>query len=97
MTENFIRAFDALEGESIMGTQLVEIYGDAVHSEAISQLPQRVDTITVAGKEYQASYYGEKSIADASELFRTWELWRLEGAFEDFSACPAWEALHHSV
>ena len=110
MTENFIRAFDALEGESIMGiygaahtgldnlafygevdcmgTRLVEIYGDAVHSEDLSVLPIRIDTITVAGKEYQASYYGKIIGGSWNADITAVESWRLEGAYDDFKDIP---------
>ena len=113
MVENFIHAFDALEGESIMGiygaahtgldsldftgevdcmaTQLVSIYGDRVHSLDLRTLeePLRVDTITVAGKEYQASYFGVSMIGSYMPELVSLTVWRLEDAYEDFKGNPA--------
>lgn len=114
MAENFIRAFDALEGESVMGiygaahtglegvvepgsahpcmaAQLADRYGDALHTEDLSwmaDLPQRVDTITVAGKAYEASYFGQEDISGWSDTVISRACWRLEGAYEDFKDCP---------
>ena len=47
-----------------MGNQLKERYGESVFSKELSSVgdvePERVDTIELAGKEYQASYFGIK-------------------------------------
>lgn len=73
--------------------QLRERYGDAVFSEDLSWMsketaPQRIETISVNGKEYTALYYG------VSEAY--WEpgqatcgFWRLENAYNDFRVYPA--------
>ena len=45
----------------------------------------RVDTITVNGKEYEASYFGEADMSDWSDRWDKREFWRLENAFEDFA------------
>ena len=106
MAENFIREFETLGGESVMGiygaahtdpdavadsagtvpamaAQLKERYGDAVHTEDITWMgqsaePQGTDTLTVAGKEYRASYFGEEDISDLSEDYQSRAFWRLE-------------------
>ena len=114
MAENFIREFEALGGESVMGiygaahtdpdavadsagtvpsmaTQLTERYGDALRTEDISWMawePQGTDTLTVAGKEYQASCFGEEDISGWSGDCQSRAFWRLEGAYEDFKDCP---------
>jgi len=95
MVENFIREFDQLDGESIMGiygsahtgiedmesstgsvpcmaNQLAARYGAALRSEDLSYLakdidPLKVETVTVAGKEYQASYFGEQDLTGLVE------------------------------
>lgn len=115
MAENFIREFEALGGESVMGiygaahtdpdamadsagtvpsmaAQLKERYGDALRTEDISWMawePQGTDTLTVAGKEYQASCFGEEDISGWTEDYQSRAFWRLEGAYEDFKDCPA--------
>lgn len=111
MAENFIRAFDALEGESVMGIygaahtdvntmnygsgtvltmagQLYQRYGDALQAVDLTKVPQRVDVLTVNGKEYQAPYFGEQDISYFSKAYTSRAFWRLEGAYEDFKACP---------
>lgn len=116
MVENFIREYDALEGESVMGiygaahttlegaawgtedtptmaSQLQGIYGEALRTEDISWIakediqPLRVDTLTVGGKTYQASYFGEESISDWS-IYLSRAFWRLEDAYGDFQDAP---------
>ena len=46
--------------------------------------PERVDTIKLAGKEYQASYFGIKDITGKVEGFTQLKFWRIENAYDDF-------------
>lgn len=115
MVENFVREFEALDGESIMGiygaahigiesmeyntklvpsmaNQLYKSYGDSLHSEDLTWIkeaikPERVDSITIAGKEYQAAYFGKEDITGLNN-FASREFWRLENAYDDFKNCP---------
>lgn len=115
MAENFIRFFDALNGESVMGiyggahigiesmdystqsvpsmaNQLFDSYGDALHSEDLTWIkedidPVRMDTITVAGKEYEAAYFGKEDLTGVQD-FSYREFWRLENAYDDFKNRP---------
>lgn len=110
MTENFIRAFERLGSEDIMGiygaahtgldkmdyetqsvpcmaNQLQEYYGDNLYSEDLSWVfrdikPLRVDSITLRGKEYKASYFGKQDLTGFKD-YAYREYWRLEGAYED--------------
>lgn len=117
MAENFVREYDKLNGESIMGiygsahtglgamdstgavecmaTQLQNIYGDSVSSEnltayAIENIePLRTDRITVGGKEYKASYFGEQDLSGIPNLnLARREFWRLEDAYDDLKGLP---------
>jgi len=120
MVENFIREFDKLNGESVMGifgaahtgldalnffsgsvpsmaNQLKERYGDAVHSEDLREEseiakmytePIRADTITLLGKDYVASYFGERDLTSFSKEYLKREYWRLENAYDDFKDMP---------
>ena len=75
-----------------MAAQLTERYGDALRTEDISWMawePQRTDTLTVAGKAYQASCFGEEDISGWSGDCQSRAFWRLEGAYEDFKDCPS--------
>lgn len=107
MVQNFIREFESLSGESIMGiygsahtgldtmilpsvpsmaNQLHKHYGDAVHSEDLSWLlnvPDRIDIISVDGKEYEAAYFGKVDISSFSKNYLYREFWRLENAYDD--------------
>ncbi|WP_312634220.1 hypothetical protein [Oscillibacter sp.] len=116
MTENFIREFDRLDGESVMGiyggahtgidameyttgsvpcmaNQLASRYGATLYSEDLSWLakdidPLKVETVTLAGKAYQASYFGEEDMTGLLKGVRSRAFWRLESAYEDFKAQP---------
>lgn len=48
----------------------------------------RKDRITVNGKEYEASYYGEADMSSWSQVYLKREFWRLEDAYEDFRDMP---------
>lgn len=115
MVKNFIREFEALQGQSVMGiygrlhtglqdmessagkvpamaNQLHRIYNDQVVSEDLSTLaedlqPLRVDVLSVAGKEYQASYFGQETM-DWHEEYTSRDFWRLEQAYEDCRELP---------
>jgi len=115
MVENFVNAFEALDGESIVGfyggahvgleamefstgsipcmaNQLHALYGDAIHSEDLTWVrkdiePERIDMVTVAGKEYQAAYYGKVDLTGFDD-FAYQEYWRLENAYDDFKDMP---------
>lgn len=116
MAENFIRAFDELNGENVMGIygsahtdleamdynsntvpcmarQLKERYGDAVQSEDLSWLEKDIEpletaTLTVSGKDYQASYFGQQDLRNVLEGYVSRDFWRLENAYEDFKDNP---------
>ncbi len=115
MAENFIREFDGLGGENVMGiyggahtgldamdyytdsvpcmgNRLKQRYGDAVVSGDLALLtkatePLRVDMITVGGKKYEASYFGEQDLTGFRDFARR-EFWRLEDAYGDFKDRP---------
>lgn len=73
-----------------MAYQLSKIYGDRVITEDLkseiikSQLkePISIDEIEVAGKTYQASYFGKMDIVWSTTI-KYIEFWRLDNAYED--------------
>jgi hypothetical protein len=115
MAENFVREFDLLSGESVMGiyggahtglddldyttnsvpcmaNQLKENYGNNIFSEDLSWLAKdidavRVDTISVNGKRYDASYFGKQDL-NGFQNYAYREFWRLENAYNDFKDKP---------
>lgn len=82
------------EGSANMATRLQARYGEALHSQDLTHLataavePERIDTLTVAGREYQAAYFGEQDLSDALPEYKCRRFWRLENAYADFAACP---------
>lgn len=71
-----------------MANQLREYYGDDIYSEDLIWLlkdiePIRVDTITINGKNYEASYFGKMDLTMFKD-YKYREFWRLENAYEDF-------------
>lgn len=112
MTENFIREFNKISGENIMGiygsahtgledmeyytksvpsmaNQLKKYYANILYSEDLSDWekdiePYRVDTINVAGKDYDASYFGKQDLTKFTKDYKYREFWRLENAYNDF-------------
>lgn len=70
-----------------MAAQLYEKYGDRIHSEDLSWAEQRVDTLTVGGKDYAAPYFGRQDLTGFKDyLYR--DFWRLEEAYDDFADAP---------
>lgn len=43
-----------------------------------------MDKITINGKEYEASYFGEQDMSSWSSVFTKRKYWRLENAYDDF-------------
>lgn len=115
MAENFIREFESISGESVMGiygsahigtqamdyrtqsvpsmaNQLYTLYGDRLQTEDLTWIakdkePERMDTISVAGKVYHAAYFGREDITGFKDfLYR--DFWRLENAYDDFKDRP---------
>ncbi len=116
MTENFIRAFESLNGENAMGiygsahtgtealdyytnsipcmaNQLKKQYGANLHSEDLSLLANNAEALgteilTIAGKEYEAVYYGTMDLSAILPDYQCREFWRLEHAYDDFKEYP---------
>lgn len=78
-----------------MAKQLAACYGEALHTKDLHYAdPVRTDRIVVNGKEYEATYFGRIQSPDNGsnvnfpDSILYWDFWRLEDAYEDFSACP---------
>lgn len=113
MVENFIREFNKLNNESVMGIygaahtdfesierdgqtvetmayQLNRIYADRIQTvdltnEILNTLlkePISIDQIDVAGKTYQASYFGKMNMPWLTHIEYV-EYWRLDNAYDD--------------
>lgn len=70
-----------------MTEQLKEHYGDRVQAQDLTRqevVSSRTDQIQVAGKTYEASYFGIVDLSVFAPEFRYQEFWRLENAYADF-------------
>lgn len=119
MTENFLWAYEQLDGADVMGiygsshtdpagmnastgqadaglvpcmaNQLKQRYGERLLTEDLTETvhaamePLRTDTLTINGKEYQASYFGEQALSAQQTGCTSRAFWRLENAFADFA------------
>ena len=74
-----------------MAAQIAAHYGSKVtltcanlaREEKPKMEPLRTDTLTIAGKSYTASYFGEQDISDWSD-YASREFWRVEGGYDAF-------------
>lgn len=71
-----------------MVNQLIDKYGDLVQVEGMTwRDPIRTEKMTVKGKEYDATYYGETDTSDWEWKHVEYRVWRLENAYEDLKDC----------
>lgn len=57
-----------------------------IHAKEVMDLIRK-DIITVNGKDYEASYFGEQDMSTWSEYAVKREFWRLENICDDFADC----------
>lgn len=86
-----LTALDSTNTVPCMANQLKEIYGDVIESEDLFWVtqatePSRTDTVSVNGKDYQASYFGKQDMSGFQD-YSYREFWRLEDAYDDFKSC----------
>lgn len=87
---SFARTFKAFHGinpsEVRKTEKALRIFPRVIFQITMKEVEQcmRKDKITVDGKEYEASYFGELDMSSWTELYKKREFWRLEGAYEDF-------------
>ncbi len=82
-------------GVPSMANQLSKYYGDRVHSESLTYLsgvllvePLDIQTLTVNGKPYKASYFGRQFLATILPKYVYRDFWRLDNAYGDFRGNP---------
>lgn len=88
-----LEAMDYTNSVPCMANQLKKYYGGIIHSEDLTILlkdiePYQVDTINVAGKDYEALYFGKDDLKEYSEEYAYREFWRLENAYDDLKGKP---------
>lgn len=72
-----------------MGKQLFAKFGDRVQSVnlALKTEPISTEKMTIGGKEYTASYFGEEDISSFSNVYLNRRFWRIEDSYDDFKDC----------
>ena len=76
---------DDMQSGPTLAKKLKDTYGDLVQTEEmIWRDPIRVDKITIDGKEYDASYFGFDDEREWGDDCESWEIWRIEDAYDDF-------------
>ena len=74
-----------------MGKQLVTHFGevfvveDLTHRVQMSAEPERTETLTINGKNYEAEYYGVRPLSETYYEYCQVEYWRIPDAYEKFS------------
>lgn len=86
-----IEGMDKSNSVPSMANQIKELYKDNIYTEDLSVLaiytePERIDTIELMGKTYEASYFGKHNM-DFTNEYKYREFWRLENAYNDFKNC----------
>ena len=77
-----------------MADRLQKRYGEAVQSTDFTYLamtdiePLRMDTLTIAGQEFQAAYFGEQDLTGLFPEYKCRRFWRLENAYAVFQNYP---------
>lgn len=95
--------YDSQEVPSMAG-QLLEKYGDALHTRDLTfgfrtddpytgepLQGERVEPITVGEKTYTARYLGKTELGEKFPEYQRREFWVLEDAYEDFRDKPTYE------
>lgn len=81
--------------ETTMADRLLAQYGERLHLLDLTHMvipelklePERIDTIRVGERTYEAAYFGKADISSWSGYLCR-EFWRLEDAYEDFRNAP---------
>ena len=72
-----------------MASQLQDLLGSRIYSTDLTKAGiVRSDTVTLNGKQYEASYFGSSDISSWSQDFLKRDFWRVEGAYEDLKNAP---------
>ncbi len=72
-----------------MASQLKDLLGNRIYSTDLTKSGiVRSDTVTLNGKQYEASYFGSSDISSWSPDFLKRDFWRVEGAYEDLKDAP---------
>ncbi len=91
---SFARAFHSFHGfnpgVANRADTMLKMFPRLVYQISVNEVIDviRKDKIRIAGKEYEASYFGEQDLASFSELYVKRKYWRLEDAYADLNDRP---------
>lgn len=91
---SFARAFQAFHGfnpsSASKSDATLNIFPRLIYQICVKEVLEAMkkDIITINGKEYEASYFGESDMSSWSKEFTKRQYWRLENAYNDFRDKP---------
>lgn len=91
---SFARAFQAFHGFNpslaVRSDAILRVFPRLVYQICVKEVLDimKKDIITINGKEYEASYFGEADMSSWSDAFCKRKFWRLENAYDDFKDKP---------
>ncbi len=91
---SFARAFHAFHGfnPSLASRDdtILNVFPRLIYQICVNKVLEAVrkEIITINGKEYEASYFGERDMSSWSNVFCKRRYWRLENAYDDFKDSP---------
>lgn len=91
---SFSRAFQSFHGfNPSLATKsdaMLKVFPRLIYQICVKEVQEAMkkDKITINGKEYEASYFGESDMSSWSKEFWKRKYWRLENAYDDFKDMP---------
>ncbi len=94
---SFARAFQAFHGFNpslaSKSDTILNMFPRLIYQICVKEVLEvmKKEIITINGKEYEASYFGESDMSSWSDEFSKRKYWRLENAYDDFKDKPKLE------
>lgn len=94
---SFARAFQAFHGYNpsfaSKSETILNIFPRLIYQICVKEVLEvmKKGFISINGKEYEASYFGEREMSSCSNVFSKRKYWRLENAYDDFREKPKLE------
>lgn len=91
---SFARAFQSFHGFNpslaSRSDAILNVFPRLIYQICVKEVLEEMkkERITVNGKEYEASYFGESDMSSWSDEFCKRRYWRLENAYDDFKDNP---------
>lgn len=91
---SFARAFQSFHGfNPSLATKddaILNVFPRLIYQICVKEVQDvmKKDVITINGKDYEASYFGESDMSSWSNDFSKRKYWRIENAYDDFKDLP---------